>query len=142
MNSWKVLAAVGAGLLALMLLGSLAFGRGGIRDHLDATYERTEPPPGALSETLAWRSSQGVDATADAIAAAVDPADRVDAEERELLAYRDAVVAVTPTDDGSVIQLDDEERGYSRWFFLIGPSWGRYYGPSGTFRGGGPGFGK
>ena len=132
---------------AAVLVAALASGCG-VSDepvfrHLQDTYEPvSEEIAGAYEDSRAWRSPDPVAVTADDIAAAVPPADRVSETDRAFLAYEDVVVAVTPAADGSIVHLDDDERGYQRWYGFIGPIWAPYYGPRGTFRGGGPGSGK
>lgn len=111
--------------------------------HLEDTYEPVSGEiAGAYDDSYAWRSPEPVAVTADDIAAAVPPVDRVSEADQAFLAYEDVVVAVTPAEGGSIVHLDDEERGYRRWYGFIGPIWAPYYGPGGTFRGGGPGSGK
>ena len=147
MRHWRLTLLIAV--LAVCTTGCLAFaggfGQSRLVGHLEDTYERTEAAPtGATEVSRAWRSPNDVAATANAIAQAVRPRDEIVAQERTFLAYPDAVVAISASQDGqgSVIGWDPAERGYNRWFAFIGPRWGSYYGPGGTFRGGGSGFGK
>lgn len=66
--------------------------------------------------------------------------DRVDDAGKVFLRYRDDIVAITPHQDGSRIEMDDYRTGYRRWKTNIGSVWPDP--DSAAFRGGGPGSGK
>ncbi|MEV0219060.1 DUF4247 domain-containing protein [Streptomyces sp. NPDC050704] len=66
--------------------------------------------------------------------------DRVSDDGRVFLRYRDDIVAITPFQGGSRIEVDDYRRGYTRWRPHIGSVWPDP--DSDAFRGGGPGAGK
>lgn len=134
--------------LALVLTGC-SNSRDRIREALDTRYESVDNSsvPNAAPDTRTYRSPEPVEATADAIAAAVRPADRTTGQGGTFLRYRGAIVGVIDAGDGqSFVTLDDEERGRTRWFPIIGPVFGRPggggIGGGGGVRGGGPGAGK
>ena len=136
-RSLKVLAAV----LVLAGIGGIfaLSQRGSPRDYILATYEVVSRGEG---DSVTLRSPDTVTRTAGDIKDAWKPAQEVVDAGGTFLRYQDLVVAVTPrTEGGSTIFLDDEERGYNRWFpYLVG-FWG-FGGPIGGTRGGGPGAGK
>lgn len=70
------------------------------------------------------------------------PADTLVRPSGYYLRYPDDIVVVTPDRGGSRIDLDDEDRGYARWFPIVGGFWGTSRGGGEGFRGGGPGSGK
>ena len=77
------------------------------------------------------------------IAGAWKPADRLNDPSAIFLRYRGDYVAITPDSaGGSHIYVDDERRGYARWYPHVGGYWGTYSGPGEGIRGGGPGAGK
>jgi len=57
-----------------------------------------------------------------------------------LLRYDDDIVAISPHQAGSRIEIDDYRSGYNRWSTQIGTQWPAP--DSDEFRGGGPGEGK
>ena len=139
-RSLKVLAAV----LVLAGIGGIfaLSQRGGPRDHVLATYEVVSRGEG---DSVTLRSPDPVTRTAGDIKDAWKPAQEVVDAGGTFLRYQDLVVAVTPrVEGGSTIFLDDEERGYSRWFPYVVGFWGfgGSGGPIGGTRGGGPGAGK
>jgi hypothetical protein len=58
------------------------------------------------------------------------------------LRYRNRIVAVTSEGTGSRIWLDDDRRGYARWYSYVGGYWGTNSGAAESVHGGGPGAGK
>jgi hypothetical protein len=133
--------------LAVVLLLVGGFGvaglasTGGIRDHLFDTYEVVEQD----GRSATFRSPDPVSETAASIRAAWTPAEEVVDPGGTFLRYSDDIVAVTPdASGGSTVYLDDEERGYNRWFPYVVGFWGvgGSGGPIGGTRGGGPGAGK
>ena len=138
-RSLRILAAV----LVLAGIGGIVAlsQRGGIRDHLVRTYQVTAQD--GRSYTLA--SAKSVPDTAADIRDAWRPAQEVVDPGGTFLRYSDDIVAVTPNPEGgSTIYLDDEDRGYNRWFPYVVGFWGTggSGGPVGGVRGGGPGAGK
>ncbi|MFI9584773.1 DUF4247 domain-containing protein [Streptomyces sp. NPDC052236] len=66
--------------------------------------------------------------------------DRTSDGDMVFLRYRNDIVAITPYQSGSKIELDDYRTGYSRWRPHVGSVWPDP--DSDAFRGGGPGAGK
>ena len=115
--------------------------RGGVRDHVINTYDVVEQD--GSSYTL--RSPDSVTETAAGIRSAWKPAEEVIDPGGTFLRYSDDIVGITPdADGGSTVHLDDEDRGYNRWFPYVVGFWGvgGSGGPIGGTRGGGPGAGK
>ena len=116
--------------------------RGSPRDHVLRTYEVVTRGEG---DSVTLRSPDPVSTTARDIKQAWKPAQEVVDPGGTFLRYQDLIVAVTPrVEGGSTIFLDDEERGYNRWFPYVVGFWGfgGSGGPIGGTRGGGPGAGK
>jgi hypothetical protein len=137
----------GLRLLALVLVVAGIAGivalttRGSVRSHLLRTYEVVQRD----GDSYVLRSPDTVTRTAADIAAAWRPAERVVDPGGTFLRYSDDIVAVTPrAEGGSTVHLDDEDRGYDRWFPYVVGFWGvgGSGGPVGGTRGGGPGAGK
>ena len=115
--------------------------RGSVREHVLATYEVTE----SEGDSYTLHSDDTVSRTAADIKSAWKPAEELVDPGGTFLRYSDDIVAVTPDPDGgSTVFLDDEERGYNRWFPYVVGFWGfgGSGGPVGGTRGGGPGAGK
>ena len=115
--------------------------RGNPRDHVLKTYEVVSRE----GESVTLRSPEPVSRTAADIRSAWKPGQEVVDAGGTFLRYQNLVVAVTPrAEGGSTIFLDDEERGYNRWFPYVVGFWGfgGSGGPIGGTRGGGPGAGK
>ncbi|UYQ60793.1 DUF4247 domain-containing protein [Streptomyces peucetius] len=66
--------------------------------------------------------------------------DRIDDDGKVFLRYRDDIVAITPLERGSRIEIDDYRTGYRRWQSSVRSVWPDP--DSDSFRGGGPGSGK
>ena len=129
------LALVGVALLLVAFLGR----GGGVARHIASTYERV---PSASSDRT-YRSPSPPDRVAADISAAWPPAQRITDPGGFFLRYRDDIVGVVPDGrGGSQIYVDDEDRGYARWYPYVGGRWGTYSGVGERFRGGGPGAGK
>ena len=114
---------------------------GGPRDHVLRTYQLVSQE--GNSATLS--SADPVSTTAADIAGAWKPAQELIDPGGTFLRYKNLIVAVTPrAEGGSTIFLDDEQRGYNRWFPYVVGFWGfgGTGGPIGGTRGGGPGTGK
>lgn len=137
-RSLKILAVV---LLVVGLGGIFALTqKGGPREHVLKTYALVSKE----GESATLTSKDPVSKTAADIREAWKPAqERVDPS-GTFLRYKDLVVAITPrAEGGSTIYLDNEERGFNRWFFFVGGFWGSGgVGGVGGTRGGGPGAGK
>ena len=115
--------------------------RGSVREHVLATYEVVE----SEGDSYTLHSDDTVSRTAADIRSAWKPAEELVDPGGTFLRYSDDIVAVTPDPDGgSTVFLDDEERGYNRWFPYVVGFWGfgGSGGPVGGTRGGGPGDGK
>jgi hypothetical protein len=137
----------GAKVIALVLVvagigGIFALSqRGSVREHVLRTYEVVE----SEGDSYTLRSEDTVSRTARDIRSAWKPAEELVDPGGTFLRYSDDIVAVTPDPDGgSTVFLDDEERGYNRWFPYVVGFWGfgGSGGPVGGTRGGGPGAGK
>jgi hypothetical protein len=131
--------------LVLVLLGAGGIyalsQRGSLREHLLSTY----PVLTQDGRSYTLRSDKPAPETAADIRAAWRPAQEVVDPGGTFLRYSDDIVAVTPDSaGGSTVHLDDEDRGYNRWFVFVGGFWGTggSGGPIGGARGGGPGAGK
>ena len=115
--------------------------RGSVREHVLSTYQVVE----SEGDSYTLRSEDTVSRTAADIRSAWRPAEELVDPGGTFLRYSDDIVAVTPDPDGgSTVFLDDEERGYNRWFPYVVGFWGfgGSGGPVGGTRGGGPGAGK
>ncbi len=115
--------------------------RGNPREHVLRTYDVVSRE----GDSVTLRSPDPVTRTAADIKDAWKPAQEVVDPGGTFLRYQDLVVAVTPrVEGGSTIYLDDERRGYNRWFPFVVGFWGfgGTGGPVGGTRGGGPGAGK
>ncbi len=115
--------------------------RGSVRSHLLRTYDVVSQD----GDSYVLRSPEDVTTTAADISRAWKPAERLVDPGGTFLRYADDIVAVTPrAEGGSTVYLDDEDRGYSRWFPYVVGFWGfgGSGGPIGGTRGGGPGAGK
>lgn len=135
----KVVAAVLvlAGIAGIFALSQ----RGSVRSYLVSAYEVVERD----GDSYTLRSPEPVTATAADIKQAWKPAEELVDPGGTFLRYSDDIVAVTPSaEGGSTIYLDDEDRGYNRWFPYVVGFWGfgGTGGPIGGTRGGGPGDGK
>jgi hypothetical protein len=134
----KVVAAVavvvlGVGAMALLF-------RGSVRNWIDDRYTRVSSEAGGRS--VVYTSPKAASTVTGEITGRWKPGDRLANPSGNFLRYDDTVVAVTPSGGGSRITVDDEDRGYARWYPFVGGWWGTYSGPGETFRGGGPGAGK
>ena len=135
------------GAVVLIVVGALALGavltgtRGTLRDHLRERYTLVRTTDGG--RTAEYTSKDKPSAVAASIADKWKPAERLSDPGGYFLRYRNDIVAVTAAEGGgSRIHVDDERRGYTRWYPYIGGYWGTYSGPGEGFRGGGPGAGK
>lgn len=130
-----VVAAVGAA----VVLGVIVFGRGNVRDHVSGRYRFVQRDGGSA----VYSSPEAPSKVAGDIAGKWKPADRLSDPSGFFLRYRSDIVAITPEPGGgSRIFVDDEDRGYNRWYPIVGGNWGTYSGGGEGFRGGGPGAGK
>ncbi len=138
-RSLKLLAAVLvlAGIAGIFALSQ----RGSVRSHVLRTYDVVSQE----GDSYVLRSGKTVTATAADIRGAWKPAEELTDPGGTFLRYADDIVAVTPrAEGGSTVYLDDEDRGYNRWFPYVVGFWGfgGGGGPIGSTRGGGPGAGK
>ena len=138
---------IGAGILVLLgvlALGAVHFGlRGSVRQHVKDTYTLVETTDGGRSAV--YSATGKPSAVAASIADKWKPAERLTDPSGFFLRYRNDIVVVTPAaegEGGSRIYVDEQTRGYTRWYPYIGGYWGTYSGPGESFRGGGPGAGK
>jgi hypothetical protein len=114
-----------------------------VRDYIDKKYERVKTEDAGRSAV--YTSSQSPGKVASSIAGSWKPAERVNDPGGYFLRYRSSIVAVTAAaagEKGSRIYVDDQRRGYNRWYPYVGGLWGTFSGPGETFRGGGPAAGK
>lgn len=129
--------------LGLIVLVAVAFTRtGSVREYVAERYQRASSSDPALAGALVYTSSQPASRVAEDIAGRWKPADRHTDPAGYFLRYRNDMVVVSPTASGSRITVDDEARGYNRWYPFIGGYWGTYTGSGDGIRGGGPGAGK
>jgi hypothetical protein len=134
----KLLIAGGLGAVGLIVLLFALIGGNGIRDYLGDNYRRAS----SNGNSIVYTSDQKPKAVYESVRSAVSPADvQVDAE-GYFLRYSDDIVAITATDGGSRIYLDDERHGYAHWFPFVAGVWGTGGGLGEGVRGGGPGAGK
>jgi hypothetical protein len=130
-------ALVVAGVAGIWALSS----RGSVRSYVVSSYDVVSQD----GDSYVLRSPDTVSQTAGDIRSAWKPADVLVDAGGTFLRYSDDIVAVTPDPDGgSTLYLDDEDRGYDRWFPYVVGFWGvgGSGGPIGGTRGGGPGTGK
>jgi hypothetical protein len=85
-------------------------------------------------------SSDATSAVAKEIDGHTSAWDRTSDGDMVFLRYRNDIVAITPYQSGSRIEIDDYRSGYYRWKSHIGSVWPDP--DSNAFRGGGPGSGK
>ncbi len=134
------------GSAALVLVGATGLfavlrGSGSMRSYLQDSYALVSSEDGGRS--LVFASPDSPSLTAQRIASRWKPADRINDPGGLFLRYRDDMVVVTSDGSGgSRIHVDDDRRGYARWYPYIGGYWGTFSGRGETFRGGGPGAGK
>ena len=137
----------GLALVALVLVVAGVAGifsltqRGSVRSYVLDTYDVVSQD----GDSYELRSTDTVTETAADIRSAWKPAEEVVDPGGTFLRYSDDIVAVTPrAEGGSTVYLDDEDRGYDRWFPYVVGFWGvgGSGGPIGGTRGGGPGAGK
>ncbi len=111
---------------------------GGVRSYLAENYQQVS----RNGDSVVYRATGSPRTVYDDITSRHRPADTLVQPSGYYLRYSDDIVVVTANDGGSRIYLDDEDRGYARWFPIIGGYWGTFRGPGEGFRGGGPGSGK
>ncbi len=131
----SVLAAIG--LVALLLLAIPASGspRKYVADHYRLVARD--------GDSARYTSPDAAGTVVREITGRWKPYDRHNDPSGYFLRYADDIIAVTPEQTGgSSIWVDDDDRGYARWYGNVGGWWGTYSGPAENTRGGGPGSGK
>lgn len=124
----------------LGLAGLCAATDGSVRSYIAGRYDRL---PAESSGRSAVYQADGTPArVAASIADRWKPAERINDPGGYFLRYRNEIVAVTADGEGSRIYVDDQNRGYARWYPYIGGTWGTFSGRGEDFRGGGPLAGK
>ena len=140
----KLIAALGAAGVGLVALFGVLFGTSGsVRSHIGGKYQRVDAE--SKGRSAVYTSSQSPGSVARSISGAWKPAERINDPGGYFLRYKSAMVAVAAAaagQAGSRIYVDDQGRGYNRWYPYIGGRWGTFSGPGETFRGGGPAAGK
>lgn len=135
----KIVVAAVIALIGTVAIASAVGRGGGVRGYLADTYTRVS----GSGDSVVYRSPRSAGTVYDDIRSAHSPSDALVEPNRYFLRYPDDIVAITHRGSGSTIYLDDEERGYQRWYPIIVPIWGGpFRSPGGLFRGGGPGSGK
>jgi hypothetical protein len=134
----KLLIAGGLGAVGLIVLLFALLGGNGIRDHLRDSYRQVSSNSGSV----VYSSDQKPKAVYESVRSAVTPADVQVDPDGYFLRYSDDIVAITASDGGSRIYLDDERHGYAHWFPFVAGVWGTGGGLGEGVRGGGPGAGK
>ncbi|MDQ1012313.1 hypothetical protein QFZ82_006798 [Streptomyces sp. V4I23] len=94
-------------------------------DGVGPTYTDSLDTPAAVGDEIGGHTAAG---------------DRIEDDGHVFLRYRDDIVAITPHQSGSMIEIDDYRDGHRRWKSRIGNVWPDP--DSDAFRGGGPGSGK
>ncbi len=127
---------------ALAVVGVILGTRGSVREHIHDNYTLVRADKQQRSSE--YKAPGKPSAVAAAIASKWKPSERITDPSGFFLRYRNDMVVVTAAErgTGSRIFVDDERRGYSRWYPYVGGYWGTYSGPGERFRGGGPGAGK
>ena len=129
---------VGVLVLAWVLLGT----KGSVRDDISSRYRRVQVADAAYEGARVYESPREPSRVVQEITDRWKPAERYTDAAGYFLRYRSDMVVVTPgPEGGSRIYVDEERRGYARWYPYIGGTWGTYSGPAETRRGGGPGGG-
>lgn len=128
--------------MALVLLTACGGVSNEVRDHVAATYDVVS----ADGDNVEARTDAPVEDVTDDLTSRFDPRDRYDEAAGTFFRYNDEFVAVRPDPDGgTLISVDNDDRGSTRWVPIIGPIFltgGRFGGPGEFNRGGGPGSGK
>ena len=125
-----------AGIVGVVLLFTVRSGTP--RSYIDDHYALVS----RQGDSAVYSSPKPASAVVKEISGRWSPADRVVDPSGYFLRYSDDMVAVSPQGTGSRIYVDDEDRGYTRWFPYVGGVWGTSSGRAEGFRGGGPGAGK
>ncbi|MDQ3154316.1 MAG: DUF4247 domain-containing protein [Actinomycetota bacterium] len=134
----KLLIAGAIALVGVVALVVALTRTGGVRAYLAENYQQVA----RNGDSVQYRATGSPRTVSDDIRSRHRPADTLVQPTGYYLRYSDDIVVVTANGGGSRIYLDDEDRGYARWFPIIGGFWGTFRGPGEGFRGGGPGSGK
>lgn len=132
-----ILAAV-IGLIGVSAIAFAALRPSGPAAHLAKRYQTVSSD----GDSRVFRSDLPPQRVFDDLRRAVRPAETFTDPGGYFLRYRDNIVAVTPEGTGSRVYLDDDRRGYARWYPYVGGYWGTFSGGGESTRGGGPGGGK
>lgn len=133
---WLVVGALG--LVGVSLLAFAVVRPSGPVDYLQKRYQAVSTD----GQSRVYRSDAPPRQVYDDLRGAVRPAQTFTDPGGYFLRYRDTIVAVTSDGSGSRIWLDDDKRGYARWYPYVGGYWGTNSGRAESVRGGGPGAGK
>lgn len=134
----KLIVAGVVAVIGLAAIGLAVSRTGGVRGYLADHYTRVS----SQGDSVVYTATRAPRTVYDEIRSRHRPADTLVRPTGYYLRYSDDIVVVTATNPGSRIYVDDEDRGYARWFPIVGGVWGTYRGSGDAFRGGGPGFGK
>jgi hypothetical protein len=135
---------VARGAAAAAALALLA-GCGGGDDAADVVRDRYDVQSSS-GDNVEATSGDDVPTVVGALDERLEVRDRQDAQGATFFRSGDDFVAVRPSPEGgSLISVDDDRRGSTRWVAFVGSSYqtgGRFGGPGESNRGGGPGSGK
>ena len=134
----KLFIAGGLGGVGLIVLLVALLGGTSIRGHLSDNYRRVSSD----GDSIVYTSNKKPTTVYESIRSAVPPADVQVDPKGYFLRYSDDIVAITASDEGSRIYIDDERRGYAHWYPFVVGFWGTGSGYGEGIRGGGPGAGK
>lgn len=132
-----IIAAVVVGLGLILLVASVV-GAQSPGSYISGHYKHIGTDQGAK----VYASPKSATDTAQDIASAIKPADRLATPSGVFLRYSSDYVAVLAQAHGSRIEVSDERSGYSHYYGYVGGYWGTYAGATAGARGRGPGAGK
>ena len=112
----KLLIAGGIAVVGIIALVVALSRTGGVRGYLADNYTRVS----GSGDSVVYRSPNSPRTVYDDIRSRHRPADALVRPSGYYLRYRDDIVVVTAAGGGSRIDLDDEDRGYARWFPIVG----------------------
>lgn len=126
----------------LVALGAAFSTDGSVREFVDGKYQASTSSDPKLKGALVYKSSDPPSRVVEEITKAWKPADRHVDPAGHFLRYSNDFIVVAPVGTGSSIIVDEQDRGYVRWYPYVGGYWGTYSAPGEAVRGGGPGAGK